>query len=203
MAVVFTRKCTDLYNIGGSKRQPEINLVTSDDLDTSNDERKELKAQVALYQEEIMKQQKEINTLKAERQVTPFVTWLASAFRQHLCSYIVAEPLSQVRTLELQQLELDLHDSRIYKDKPVEERWNDMCKYLEWSKDWDTDSEIPSVVTYIDENADERLLYNDVNCYDEYVKEGREMLKQLPEDHYAKELLALWNMLIIKLGHSN
>ena len=33
----------------------------------------------------------------------------------------------QVRTLVLQLLELYVHDSQIFKDTPVEKRWNDMC----------------------------------------------------------------------------
>ena len=204
------------YN-GGSKRQLEpinfvtdatlkdstddlaINFVTDATLKDSTEEITKLRMKVALCEEENTTQQKVINTLKAERQVTSLVTRLAFAFRLRLCSYIVDKPPLQVHTLELQLLELYVHDSQIFKDTPVETRWNEMCVFFRWNKDWNTDSEIPAVVTYIDENADERLFCYDIDHYDEYVKERRDELKQLPEDHCANKLLILWDMLMKKL----
>ena len=139
----------------------------------------------------------EVNTLRTEAgEAAAFIAQLALAFRQLVLSCVVGRPRYHVRNLTLQRLELYVHNSRVYQETPVKGRWIDMCKCFGWNEDWDKDDEIPSIVKHIDKEANAiRLRDIDLRLDDEDVEQGREELKQLPENHWAHQLLKLWDKL--------
>ena len=128
------------------------------------------------------------DTLREDLNSDEFTARLAFAFRQRICSYIVDCPPANVSFMPLQLLEIYVHDSTIYKDRPVEKRWIKVCDYFKWKSDWDTDGEIPLAVKYVDRKAEDapRHLYY-LNAAD-VVEAPEELMQQLPEDDCARNL---------------
>ena len=114
---------------------------------------------------------------------------LAFAFRQLTCSYVLDRPQFDVRRMTLQLLELHVH--RLYKGTPVAERWMKICDLFRWKENWDTDEEIPPVVQYVDDRADEAISPYDIDLDETRgrLEETRDHLKQLSSDDCACMLL--------------
>ena len=122
--------------------------------------------------------------LTAELNAAYSLARLAFTFRQITCSYVLNRPLGHVRYMTLDLLEHYVHDNDRYNSTPASDRWKNMCLFLDWNEDWDTDDEIPGVVQYIDDKANDAavpLLYSiDLDDVRKCLKETRDQLKQLP-----------------------
>ena len=168
------KKCVDT-----SKGHSELCLITTDCLDESSS---------------VITSLGEVDA--ATLRTAYSIRRLALAFRQLTCSYVLDRPQRDVHSMTLQMLELHVH--RLYKGTPVAERWMKISVLFSWKENWDTDEEIPPVVQYIDDRADEAILPYYIDLDDRPIdldetrrrmEETRDRLKQLSRDHCAGILL--------------
>ena len=103
--------------------------------------------------------------------------------------------------MSLRLLEVYVHDEKVYNGTEAADRWDHMCRRFGWKEKWNKETEIPNVVKYIDDKADDSDLYSDLDDVRECLKENRDQLNhyQLSKDDCSRILLDMLDQIMLPL----